>query len=69
MLETITRCSICKREDCDGKKWLLEYHEPHLGQSVSRIICSINTNLKDGKRYTAVTWDDGHRDAIEVREV
>jgi len=64
------KCSICKKESCDGRKWLLEFREPYLGQFCSHIICAndlcFKSYSKNDKRYVRIKSDEGYEEDIEI---
>jgi hypothetical protein len=66
--ETITRCTICKRTNCDGKEYVAEYGQPYGGRRTSIVVCSSKTHMSDGTRYYHVVFGHGMEEDIAVKE-
>jgi len=66
MRETITRCSKCKREDCDGRMWLVPDGSPEVNNFT---VCTSKTEMRDGKRQHHFVMGHGCDWWIEVLEV
>jgi hypothetical protein len=63
MKETITRCAICKKENCDGKEWIIK--KTPVGEIK---VCSSQTYIKDDKRYYRYVMGHGCEWDIELSD-
>lgn len=58
MQETITRCSICKSEDCDGQEYIVRIPPIQGVEGHDEIHCSSTLNVDNG--YHKITVSHGH---------
>ena len=66
MKEKITRCSICKQEDCDGREYSAEYRGIYGGEMIERTVCVSQTHEVNGKRMYHVVVGHGCEFDVEV---
>lgn len=69
-LETVTRCSHCKHETCDGKMYRAEYVDRYTNRKIKVKLCS--RQIRDayehgGKKYYHVIYGHGDNEDVEIR--
>ena len=71
MKETVTRCSICKKEDCDGKEYIVDIGKNYAGIPLQpHTICTsmIQFNKKGQRRIYHVVAAHGIEYDIDIGE-
>lgn len=65
-------CEICRKEDCDGKKYQTEYMYGDYGFHIGvKIVCSNDPELKmiDGKLKYRLVCGHGSVNFYEIKEI
>lgn len=60
MKEKIERCSICKKQDCNGKEYIVPYWDFQLGRNDHGIVCSSQTEMRGETRTYKVVFGHGN---------
>ena len=60
MREKIERCSICKKQDCDGKEYIVPYRDFQLNRNSHCIVCSSQTEMHGETRTYKVVFGHGN---------
>ena len=69
MIETTQRCSICKKDSCDGKEYIVPAHTGIYGcQEIKRVVCSSQVRKIGDKYFHHVIYGHGVDYMIEVTE-
>jgi len=63
--KTITVCTVCNKESCDGKEYTISYGIPYSGGTAERNLCTSQTILEDnGERAYYVIFGHGMVDRV-----